>query len=236
MAGSSTANSMWYISSNRRSVLWAILLLFTVRYAAAQSYEHQPGDTLRGQAAFNDISVFNIIQVHPGQDTLHFRWQRHSVAMPPGWTASICDNGNCYTELRDSGRMAPIVPGDNGLMSLHLDPGSTPGTGVVRYILEEENSGRSDTLTWIISAGAGTAIQEPVLPDPLVYVTDRQLVALRLDGRYRAAALYSADGRLLAFVPLAGDSWRLSLAAYSPGMLLLKLYGKRNFIKSVLNY
>ncbi len=227
---------MWCIKIKRKKTLWTGLLLMAVHGAFAQSYYQDPGDTLRGQAVFQDISVFNITQVHPTLDTLYFRWQRQNVDMPAGWTASICDNGHCYTELKDSGRMAAIVPGDNGLMSLHLDPGTVPGTGIIRYVLWEAGSGHNDTLTWIIRAGATTALQDPAGVKPLVYIADRQLYALQLGGAYTTAVLYSADGRLLLSGPVTGDSWRCVLPVYSSGILLLQLYGKRNFITRVLNY
>jgi hypothetical protein len=57
--------------------------------------------------------------------------------------------------------MGPIVVGDNGLMSLHLNPHSEAGTGIIRYIIYATNTPTQiDTLTWIITASGSVGINE----------------------------------------------------------------------------
>ncbi len=227
---------MWSIKYLRLLLLWIAAAFAAIHSAGAQSYSHVPGDTLTGHAAFHDVGVFNITQQHPTADTLYFTWYKQSVAMPLGWTASICDNGNCYTSLTDSGHMAPIVPGDNGLMSLHLDPGSEAGTGIIRYTLHAANSpGQIDTLTWIITAGGASGLPETTIKQPVVYVSCGEIRCRQLQGSYNLATLYDGNGKLRMRCPVHGDDAAIPLAGCNPGIFILRLSGKRNFIMKVLN-
>lgn len=220
-----------------RSLLLIAVILFTaINTSRAQHYYNIPGDTLTGTAGFNDISVFNITQVHPTADTLYFKWYQQSVSMPSGWEASICDNGNCYTSLKDSGMMAPIVPGDNGLMSLHLDPGLTPGTGIIRYVLFADNTAQQpDTLTWIITAGTTNGITTQQETLPVVACGNKQIYCSNLKGQFALALLYTANGSLLRRQKITGSETRILMETYPAGIYILKLSGKRNFITKILN-
>lgn len=226
---------MWYIKYCRSVLLW-IAVFAAVHSSRAQSYYHTPGDTFTGFAMFQDVNVFNIIQVHPAADTLYFKWHKQSVDMPASWEASICDNGNCYTSLMDSGSMVPIVPGDDGLMSLHLDPKTVAGTGIIRYSLYAANSAAQvDTLTWIITAGSPSGLSDPKAQRPVVYVSGYQVRCRNLQGLYNQASLYDLNGRLLVQQQVTGDEAILPVAHYNARMFILKLSGKRNFITKVLN-
>lgn len=94
------------------------------------------------------MNVYNIIQQHTSNDTLIFKWKKLLVNLPSTWEASICDVGHCYTSVVDSSRMDSVVSGDNGLISLHLNPHLQSGTGIVQVIFWATNSTyQVDTLT-----------------------------------------------------------------------------------------
>lgn len=227
---------MWYISYNRNILLLAAVLFSAVNNTFGQSYTHSPNDTIVSNAAFDDISVFNIIQIHPTSDTLYFKWHKQSVIMPLTWEASICDNGNCYTTLKDSGMMAPIVPGDNGLMSLHLDPKFEPGVGVIRYTIFATNTPTQvDTLTWIITAGESTGIIEPKNSLPIIYSADKRIFCRNLNSHFSNACLFEMNGRLIQQQNIEGDEAEILIPDFYSGMLILRLSGRRNFTIKILN-
>jgi hypothetical protein len=128
------------MSFHKKIILWALVIIMTgARGLYAQSYTNSPGDSIvRTTTVGGHTIVMNITQVHPTNDTLHFHWKKQFVSLPSGWIASICDNGLCFTSLVDSGMMIPIVPGDNGLMSIHCEADSNPVLGIIRYTLYEE--------------------------------------------------------------------------------------------------
>lgn len=227
---------MWRINYNKNIILLAAVLLAAVNSSFAQSYYHSPNDTITASAIFNDISVFNIVQIHPTSDTLYFKWYQQSVVMPLSWEASICDNGNCYTSLKDSGMMAPIVPGDNGLMSLHLDPKFQSGTGIIRYTIFATNTPTQvDTLTWIITAGGSTGIAEPKKSQPIIYSGNKQIVCKNLNGQFSKACLFDMNGRLILQQNIEGNEAEILAPGFYSNMLILRLSGRRNFTTKILN-
>ncbi|MBL7773618.1 MAG: T9SS type A sorting domain-containing protein [Chitinophagaceae bacterium] len=134
-------------------VLCVVAFLVTTQITIAQSYYHTPNDSIVANAVFDDVGVYNIIQSHPTNDTLYFKWKKHYINLPATWEASICDVGHCYTTIVDSSSLDAIYPSDNGLISLHLNPHFEAGTGVIQVLFWETSTSTTiDTLTWIITA------------------------------------------------------------------------------------
>jgi hypothetical protein len=227
---------MWYTKPIRTFILCAVMVFPAAHITIAQSYYHTPGDTVIANAAFNDVNVFNIMQVHPTADTLYFKWYMQSVVMPASWEASICDNGNCYTSLRDSGMMNPIVPGDNGLMSLHLDPKNEAGTGIIRYtIFDTLTPQQVDTLTWIITASGPTGIPGKELLQPVAGTRHGRIWCRNINPDFNTAVLYDMNGRILFRQRITGKEIDIPAGHFSPGILILKLSGKKIFLTKILN-
>lgn len=151
---------MWYAKFQLlKSIFCIVVLIATIQSLFAQSYSHSPNDSIVANAVYDDFNVYNIIQNHPTNDTLLFKWKKHFVSLPITWEASICDVGHCYTSLVDSSTMDPIVVGDNGLISLHLNPHFEAGTGTVQVLFwETKTPTQIDTLTWIITASGSVGI------------------------------------------------------------------------------
>lgn len=203
----------------------------------AQSYYHSPNDTIIGNASFDDVSVFNITQVHPTPDTIFFHWQKHNVVMPSTWDASICDVGHCYTELKDSGTTDPIVTGGDGLMSLHVNPNFEAGTAIIRYSIFATNTPTQiDTLTWIITATAPNAIVTTRNTLPTIYYNNKQIICRNAHENYSKAFLYDMNGKLLLQKNIEKEEIVLYTQEYPSQILILQLIGKQNFISKIFNY
>jgi hypothetical protein len=228
---------MWRTKIHRSVIVLIAVLLTAINTSFAQSYYHSPNDTIISNAVFNDISVFNIVQIHPTADTLYFKWYKQSVSLPTTWEASICDNGNCYTTLKDSGMMAPIVPGDDGLMSLHIAPGSEAGTGIIRYTIFATNTPlQIDTLTWIVTATGETGIDGTNKTTPFIYTENGGIICKNLNGNYVKAILYDANGRLLYQKNIKGEEVNIPVMDYGRQVLILQLRGRQNFVTKIINY
>lgn len=138
-----------------------ILCGVTALTAVGQSYYHSPNDTLIAETEVGHQVTMNITQVHPTNDTLQFVWEKLSVSLPEGWTATICDNVTCYPDLVNNGTTLPVLPGDDGFMLIHCQCNTTAGTGIIRYKIYEVHSPEQvDTLSWIIHAVATTGITD----------------------------------------------------------------------------
>lgn len=228
---------MWRTKIRFYVIVLIAVLLAAINTSFGQSYYHSPNDTITSNAAFNDISVFNIMQIHPTADTIYFKWHKQSVSLPATWEASICDNGNCYTTLKDSGMMAPIVPGDDGLMSLHIDPKSEAGTAIIRYTIFATNTPHQiDTLTWIVTAAGETGINGTDKTTPFIYTENGVIICKNLMGNYVKAMLYDANGRLLYQKDIKGEEANIPVMNYSKPVLILQLRGRRNFATKIINY
>lgn len=117
-----------------KRMLCVAILFIAAQSLFAQNYTHAPSDSIVANAVYNDINVYNIIQNHTTNDTLVFKWEKHFANLPATWEASVCDVGHCYATIVDSSTTDPIMPGDNGLISLHLNPQIQAGMGVVQVL------------------------------------------------------------------------------------------------------
>lgn len=218
---------------------WLLLVvaIAATNNAFAQSYYNTPNDTIKANAVFDDVGVYNIIQKHTAADTIYFYWSLQSAVMPPSWVASLCVNNACYDTLTVSGGMGPIVTGDDGLMSLHVNPGREAGVGVVRYSLYASNSAALvDTLTWIITASDPNRLYQMEKEAPVVKVINNILTAEALSADYTTAALYNMDGRLLHTTAITDGKLLIALTDNMPRHMLLQLSGRRQFITRIFNY
>jgi len=202
----------------------------------AQRYSHSPNDSIVKNTSLGATVVLNITQLHPGNDTLHFRWKKQSVSLPSGWSATICDNGFCFTSLEDSGSMIPIVPGDKGLMSLHCSPAATLGTGVIRYTLYEDNTpNQVDTLTWIIHA-LTTGIEIVPESGPTVYVENHYLHISATSNTYQKLTLYDLTGREIFNSYIIDTNTPIDIASMPSGIMIARLYGEnKNHVQKIIN-
>jgi hypothetical protein len=169
--------------------------------ATSQNYTITPGDTIMSNASFDDVSVYNFLPVNQGIDSLFFFWKKYSVNLPPTWEVSICDAGHCYSTIVDSSYMTAVVPGDAGLLSLHVNPHTESGIGIVQVIMNESHTPNTwDTLTWIISANGGTSVlscssnnEIQLFPNPVHHSLQ---VSLKEGGETQYEVQH-ADGRVL---------------------------------------
>ncbi len=147
-----------------RKLFCIAIFVIVMQNNFAQNFVNLPNDTLIATAVFNDVNVFNITQKNLSTGLLVLKWKKIDVKAPKSWELSVCDIGHCYTELVDSSTMDPLIVGDDGLLSLHLNPLSEAGTGVLRLqIWDTATSNQIDTLTWIITAKANSGLKQTKL-------------------------------------------------------------------------
>ena len=108
-----------------------------------------------------DLETLTIQQQNNSTDTIHLKWKKISESVPALWEASVCDNQACYTSLVDSGSMKLILPGDYGIVLLHITPHLNYGTAVIRYeVWDISTPLLRDTLTYILTVTATSGISE----------------------------------------------------------------------------
>lgn len=203
-------------------LLMAMLIARTpVLYA--QDYTLTPGDSIVADIEANDLSVFNFLQLNTTMDTLYLSWEKVSDVVPAGWTAMICDNSICYPDLKEYGSMLPVVPGEYGLMSLHITAIEGGGTAMIRYAVWETNSALvKDTLTWIIHS-INTSIEHLQENDFSVFTSGNKLIIRctnPLDGKIR---LLNLQGAICATMNFSGMQQQMDITDIATGIYLLEL-------------
>ena len=218
------------LTKTYQSILKGLATAFLIAVANplfSQSYYNSPNDTLISFTPLNSWAVLNITQVHPGQDTLLFHWEKFTDTTPVEWFAYICDNGACFPTLIDSGSMIPIVPGDNGLMSVHVKPLTVYGTATIRYLLFDVNSALApDTLTWIVTADTTAGISDLHSSNPEFQLMGNELVLTNISPLFSEINIHDLKGSLIFSTTINQFTNRLTLPESLPSVLLISISGK----------
>jgi hypothetical protein len=146
-----------------------LLALFLVAFSgvalAQKRYSITPGHVLIDKVKSGGITSFKIYQQNISNSDLILKWQLISDEVVKGWDYSSCAYGICYAAIPDTlCTMNPIAPGDEGFLSLLINPMDIPGTGkATLYLYDSENPSVKDTVTFIITSEPGNGIHKDVL-------------------------------------------------------------------------
>ena len=104
-------------------------------------------------------------------DTLYLAYERIGLSLPTGWAANMCDNANCYGDVREAGSMAPFKAPVEAYIKITVAPQGLAGTAVVQYaVWNMKAPTQRDTLTFNIVVNWGAGIQASAPADePTVY-------------------------------------------------------------------
>lgn len=189
----------------------------------AQDYVLIPGDSIVAEIEANDLSVFNFLQQNTTTDTLYLSWEKVSEVVPAGWIAMICDNSICYPDLKEYGSMLPVVPGEYGLMSLHITAIEGGGTAMIRYAVWETNNALiKDTLTWIIHS-LNTSMEGLQQNDFSIFTTGNKLIIRSTNPSDGNIRLLNLQGAVCATMDFSGMQQQMDITDIATGIYLLEL-------------
>ena len=182
---------------NRMLLVAAIFITATCTSIAQATFMNVPKDTLADNILLGSAKVLDFKQQHLFPDTLFLAWKQVSITLPSQWEAYLCDNGNCYTILPDSGVMSPVPDGDYGLLSLHIVPKTNYGTAIIRYaVWDVKHASIKDTLTWVINSNTSGVVTVSE-GTPQVYSFNKKLYVNTPAFNIRHITLYAITGQLL---------------------------------------
>lgn len=144
-----------------KMALSVVAVIATTGFVSAQSFYNTPNDSIYQVGTFDNLHTLSIQQVNLTSDSIILQWQKVSESLPADWEASVCDNANCNTTLLNSGTMAPIVPGEYGLILIHITPYKNAGTAIIKYaVWDIATPTMRDTLTYILTVNATSSTTE----------------------------------------------------------------------------
>jgi len=191
----------------------------------AQNYELSPGDSIVAGAQFDDLTVYNILQNNISADTLLMSWQKVSANVPAGWEALICDNNNCYADLKENGVMHAVPVGEYAFLSIHISPHTNSGTALIRYVVWETNNPQSnDTLTWIISSGLTGIGNQTAVPASFLLSGNNLIIPNGKEDQ--VVRIANVQGQVLLEKKLTSVSTTIDIAHYPHGIYLVVLQGE----------
>jgi hypothetical protein len=101
-----------------------------------------------------ELTINDVYQVNTGNSKILIKWERISVNIPSAWDYSMCDLGACHPGIPvGPEEMDTVKVGNSGFLGLNIDPGNTPGSGVVKVLVYQNGfRNNADTITWNITA------------------------------------------------------------------------------------
>ncbi|TND07196.1 MAG: Uncharacterized protein FD123_3341 [Bacteroidetes bacterium] len=205
----------------------AVTFVTAGTFAFGQGYVLSPGDSLVDVTPFNDLNHFTIQQNNISGMPIILSWQQVALNIPSGWTAYLCDNGNCFTGFPQSGTMDTVFAGDYGMLSVAIDPINITGTAFVQYaVWDNASPSQKDTLTWTISANgtAGLAQAENAKPFTVFPSVANTHITLR-SGRREPVQYFLLDisGKIVSNGSMQLPETRVSVETLPEGIYFISL-------------
>lgn len=208
-----------------------LLCVGTVGFASAQSLVLEPSSkTVTCNVPPNDtFPKFYIHFTNSGKDTVILKWRPVQKDLGAGWDYSICDYGNCYAGIPESGTMRELPPDTIGFMALNLHTDNGAGPGLVKiFVYKEGTPDVGDTLTWIVNylqAGVKDDLRKfsyvSVYPSP---TWNSLKCTTGSDILIRSITLYRVDGKkALALSGLNVRDYQIDVSDLSAGMYIAHL-------------
>lgn len=136
------------------------LAFFTPIYLFAQDYSFQELNlVIDGVATDEDISNDTYIDVTAEEVLL--TWEIIEMNVPEQWFTTFCFE-QCYPPGINNGD-GTFYAGSSNLVNCHVYPEGVVGEGLVKMLVTDDNSLRSDTVTWTVSVVNQVGLEEMFL-------------------------------------------------------------------------
>lgn len=139
-----------------------ILLASSFGAIHAQDFGYEPAQELYTDLETDSYNFAHIDIVPPGG--IQFGWETVENTLPDGWTYSLCDYTDCYTNIPDDGMMTVISPseassGVKGFLKITVDPGLVEGTATVKfYVYNSADYDEGDTITFTFNHSSSLSV------------------------------------------------------------------------------
>lgn len=221
-----------------KKILFSIFVLSTCGISA-QTYSITPAKTVTFTAMLNNITINDIYQKNTGNTKIQLKWEKVSVNLPASWQFSMCDLGTCYSGIPNGpSTMDSVAVNGQGFLGLNVDPGNTPGSGMVKaFVYQNGFKSNGDTLTWYVKAGV-VGIQEISLNDGIhvfpIPASDKLTVNLGYSQAI-SGSITDALGREILKLNLSSTNNEIDVKALPKGVYVLTIQtADKHLVKRII--
>ncbi|MCX6352298.1 MAG: T9SS type A sorting domain-containing protein [Bacteroidetes bacterium] len=159
--------------------------------------------------------------------SLNLRWKRISNTLINSWDYSICDNGNCFAGIPDSGSNTTMKAGDTAFFKLLVDTKGVKGKGtVVIQVIQTTSAGvREDTMSIAVeteTTGINYTVSKTdnikLYPNPV-----KESLQIMNYGNTKVISVYNLSGQQVvkSNMSLTGISY-INVTSLASGLYIVK--------------
>jgi len=141
--------------------------------ANAQRGFNLSDDTLMTDIVADDVEHKQKGFANTEMETLTVEWEILSVDVPEGWTYTMCDNFQCYSDLKIGEKKLSDAFGGTTPCPFECgaNPNNVPGMGTIGLLVYEQgDTTKADTMFFVfdavLSIGNPTAVNFNIYPNP----------------------------------------------------------------------
>ncbi len=99
----------------------------------------------------NEYADVLFLYKNSGSTTVNVKWEKVSEQRAAGWAFGFCNNGQCISELPDTGTYSGLQPNEQGFLKIHTSTNRVAGTSLIKYLVYTEgNRNAADTFIYQI--------------------------------------------------------------------------------------
>lgn len=99
----------------------------------------------------NEYADVLFLYKNTGTTAVNVKWEKLSEQKATGWAFGFCNNGQCLSELPDTGTYSGLQPNETGFLKIHTFTNRIAGTSLIKYLIYTEgNRNTADTFSYDI--------------------------------------------------------------------------------------
>lgn len=139
-----------------KKTLLLLSLPFWFSAVVAQNFNYDTTTTITVEGDADGLYELVINFIPTDSSNITFKWKTLENTLSSYWSYSLCDYNNCYTDIPDSAKMAPLTlakyqDGVTGFFRLLVNTDDTARQGVLKlWLYDSANVAMADTITFIL--------------------------------------------------------------------------------------
>jgi hypothetical protein len=136
------------------------LFVFIIYSAGAQFTNYVPNRKLEKTVSKDYYNTEYIYIANISENPINLSFELLEDDLINGWSATVCTNTKCYSNLPSSGSFGQILPSEQAFLSINLAANETIGNGKLTFLITSvDQPSLKDTVTFIFNVTPDGSIQ-----------------------------------------------------------------------------